>query len=399
MSETISARDARRLFLDAQGLFADPARTATPAVVRRLVTKLGFVQLDSINTVARAHDLILFSRLEGYRPTALTRMLEKERSLFEGWTHDASAIPTAWYRHWKPRFVRDRARIESHAWWQRLLGPNRRRITARVAARITAEGPLGAADFERTTRAGTWWDWSPEKAALDYLWRTGELAIAGRRGFQKLYDLPARVLAGHHEAAAPSAAEHVAWACETAAERLVVFSPSELARYWGAIAIADARAWCAAETAAGRLRTVGVESASREPPRPAYAVADWHARLARLGDPPARIRMLAPFDPIVRDRARCLARFGFDYRFEAFTPAAKRRYGYYVMPLLEGDALVGRLEPKLHREARRLELRGVFWERGAKETKERKRALTDALERLATFVGATTIDRAPSPRT
>jgi uncharacterized protein YcaQ len=389
---SISASSARRLLLGAQKLLDAPDRKATRATLERLVVDLGFVQMDSINVVARAHDIILWSRLEDYRPALLRRLLEQERALFEHWTHDASAIPTAWYAHWKARFERDRARMQAQAWWQKLLGEDQERVCAHVLERIAREGPLGSADFEHPEKRGPWWDWKPQKAALDFLWRCGELAIAGRKGFQKRYDLPERVLPEHHALPRPEPAEHRAWACAGAAERLVVFTPRELAGFWGLVTSAEAGAWCAEGTQAGRLQAVQVEVPGGKP-LAAFALADWEARLRGLPGAPAQMRFLAPFDPVLRDRARCLRLFGFDYRFEAFTPPVRRVHGYYVLPILEGERLVGRLDPKLHRDRGVLEIRGLWWEPGVALTRTRKRLLAAALERLARFVGADAIER------
>jgi uncharacterized protein YcaQ len=384
----LSAHTARRLFLGAQGLLDDPGRRATPAAVQKLVERLGFVQIDTINVLARAHDLTLFSRLDGYRPDHLRRLLEEKRSLFEAFTHDASAIPTDWFPHWKPRFARDRERIHAHAWWQHhFRGTDGASVVKGVKARIAAEGPLKSADFEHPEKRGPWWGWKPQKAALDFLWRSGELMVPRREGFQKLYDLTERVLPEHHARACPARDEHVDWACTTAAERLWVFTPKELADFWDAIEAPEAKAWCAAAGKAGRIVAVQVEGADGEV-RPAFALADWEARLAKLPEAPERTRLLCPFDPILRDRSRALRRFGFDYRFEAFVPEPKRQYGYFVLPILEGDRLVGRLDPKLHRDRGLLEIKGLWWEPGIKATRARKGALAEALECLAAFVGA-----------
>jgi len=387
----LSATAARRLLLGAQGLLADPGRRATITTLRTLVEGLGFVQVDTINVVARAHDLTLFSRLDGYRPEQLRRLVEEQRSLFEHWTHDASLIPTAWFPHWKPRFERDRARLQAHAWWQHhFRGTDGPQVLAVVKARIAAEGPLKSSDFEHPEKRGPWWGWKPQKAALDFLWRTGELLVPRRQGFQKVYDLTERVLPEHHPLPCPAPGEHRDWACGTAAERLVVFTPKELADFWGALEVAETRTWCAEALQGGRIATVTLEAASGQR-QPAFALADWETRLARLPEPTEGLRLLCPFDPILRDRARAQRRFGFDYRFEAFVPEAKRQYGYFVLPILEGDRLVGRLDPKLHRDRGLLEIKGLWWEAGIKPTKARRHALEAALERLATFVGATRI--------
>ncbi|MDR3682091.1 MAG: crosslink repair DNA glycosylase YcaQ family protein [Geothrix sp.] len=390
---TISSLDAQRLFLGAQGLLEEPARLATTASLLGLIERLGFVQVDTINVVARAHDLTLFSRLDGYRPEQWKKLLEGQRSLFEGFTHDASAIPTAWFPHWKPRFERDRTRIHAHAWWQHhFRGTDGVQVVRDVKARIEGEGPLRSSDFEHPEKRGPWWGWKPQKAALDFLWRSGELMIPRRIGFQKVYDLTERVLPDQHALPCPDPAEHLEWACGTAAERLWIFTPKELADFWDAIEAPEARAWCAAAEKAGRIVAVKVEDADGTV-RPAFALADWEARLARLPEPPPRTRLLCPFDPILRDRSRALRRFGFDYRFEAFVPEPKRQYGYFVLPILEGDRLVGRLDPKLHRDRGLLEIKGLWWEPGVKATKARLRSLDGALERLAAFLGADEVQR------
>ncbi len=387
----ISAAQARRLFLGATGLLDDPKRRATTQGLLALVEQLGFVQVDSINVVERAHHLTLRIRLDGYRPELLRELIEEQRSLFEHWTHDASIVPTRWFAHWKPRFRRDRKRMQENAWWKQHLGDEGARVVTAVRARIAKEGPLRSEDFEHAQTRGAWWDWKPQKAALDFLWRSGELMVPRRDKFAKLYDLTARVLPEHHALAAPTAAEQRAWACSTAAERLAIFTPRELAQFWNAIELKDAQAECLRATKLGLLARVQVAHADGSVAQ-AFALADWEERLRRLPEPSARLRLLCPFDPLLRDRARALRRFGFDYRFEAFVPAAKRLHGYFVMPILEGETLVGRLDPKLHRGTGVLEIRGLWWEPNVRATKARRRALHDELARFAAFLGATQID-------
>lgn len=387
--DRITATQAARLFLDAQGLCADPARKTTKRELSKLIDQLGFVQVDTINVVARAHDLTLWSRLEGYEPRMLKMLLEKDRSLFEHWTHDASVIPVGWYAHWKPRFGRAMARIETHPWWEERMGGRPEEVLDHVRERIRAEGPLKSSDFEHEAgERGTWWAWKPAKAALEALWRAGELAIAGRDHFAKRYDFAERIHPEGHAMPMPDEAAQVEWACTTASERLVVFTPRELAAYWDDIGVQEARQWCDGAGMEGRIVPVEVEPADGSEPQAAFALADWKVRLKRAPEAPDRTRLLCPFDPILRDRARCLRRFGFDYRFEAFTPAPKRLYGYYVLPILEGERLVGRLDPKMHRDKGVLEVRGLWWEKDVRPTKARLKRLDEALEQLAVFTGA-----------
>ncbi|HEX8351447.1 MAG TPA: crosslink repair DNA glycosylase YcaQ family protein [Pyrinomonadaceae bacterium] len=386
----VTAGAARLLLMGAQGLLSEPARAATAAGLLDLVRRMGFVQLDSISYVERAHHLTLFSRLDGYRREHLARLLERDRSLFEHWTHDASAVPSEWFAHWKPRFARAAERIRKNGWWAERMGGEPDKVLAAVRGRIEREGPLRSQDFEHERGASSaWWGWKPQKAALEYLWHTGELMVARREGFQKVYDLTERVFPELHRAPAPSEEEHTEWGCSTAFERLVVATPKELAEFWNAIEPARAKAWCERAASVGRVVPVVVEPHDAGPkPKAAYALPDWERRLARLPEPPRRTRLLSPFDPVLRDRARALRLFGFDYRFEAFVPEAARRHGYYVLPVLEGERLVGRIDPKLHRDEGLLKVRRVFWEPGVRATRARLRGLEEAAERLARFLGA-----------
>ena len=390
----VSAAQARLLLMGAQGLLSDPGRAATKPAVFELVRRMGFVQLDSISYVERAHHLTLSSRLHAYRREHLARLLEEDRSLFEHWTHDASAVPVEWFAHWKPRFARAGGRIRGSGWWQERMGGEADRHIDHVRERVAREGPLRSQDFEHERgQVSAWWGWKPQKAALEYLWHTGELVVVRRENFQKFYDLTERVFPELHRAPEPSEEEHTEWACSTALERLVVATPKELAEFWDSIDIARARAWCERAVNEGRAVPVLAESFDgAQKPRPSYALPDWERRLKRLPAPPPLTRLLSPFDPVLRDRARAFRLFGFDYRFEAFVPGPRRRFGYYVLPVLEGERLIGRIDPKFERAEAALKVRRVYWEPGVRPTRERVKGLRAAAERLGDFVGAERVE-------
>ncbi len=392
---TISTEAARRLLLGAQGLLADPARKATRTTLAKLIEQMGFVQLDSINYVERAHHLTLGSRLDGYAREHFTHLLETKRHLFEHWTHDASVIPTAWFAHWKPRFAQYEKKFSQSKWFGQRMGDAPDKMLAHVRDRLWREGPLRSQDFEhdRQGQPAGWWGWKPQKAALEYLWFIGELMVTRRDKFQKVYDLTERVLPECATLAHPSEAEHVEWACRTAFERLVIATPNEIAHFWHAITSAQARQWCEQAVKSGEIVAVMIEATNGEKPRASFALSDWQARLRKLPEPPERMRLLSPFDPVIRDRARVARLFGFDYRFEAFVPEPQRQYGYYVLPILEGEQLVGRIDPKFQRERRTLEVRKVYWEPTIKVTKARRKKLDEALARLAKLIGAERVER------
>lgn len=389
----IPTTTARGLLLRGLDLNLPPDATG-PGEARRarnalsVISALGFVQLDSINVVERAHHHILWTRLPSYRP-AMLDALQRSGQVFEQWTHDASIIPTPWFPHWRHRFEGR----GMGAWVRQKLGKDGPRVLADVRRRIEREGPLMSKDFENHGhKAGAWWDWKPARAALEHLWRTGDLAIAARVNFHKVYDLTERVLPRVREMPTPGRDEHESWACRTALERLGVATAREVSQFWNAIDAKAAAAWCERAAASGEIERVMVEACDASKPRAAYAVRDWRERARRAEDAAGRhdagLRLLSPFDPLVRDRARCRRLFGFDYTFEAFVPEAKRRYGYYVLPILEGDRLVGRLDPKLDRQDSRLTIRGVWWEPGVRVTKQLRRGLDEAVARYAQFLGA-----------
>jgi uncharacterized protein YcaQ len=384
----VSARDARRLLLNAQGLLDDPLQSpgASARDVCRLIERMGFVQVDTISTVERAHHLILAARLNGYSPALLARGLEKAPRLFEHWTHDASIIPLKWYPQWRPRFERYRA----GTWHRRQLGPEADQIVAAVHHRILREGPLSSRDFEHLgeKKRHSWWGWKPPKIALDYLWRTGILHIVARRNFHKVYDLTERVLPELASAPEPTDEEHVDWAARTALERLGIATVREIAQFWAAVPMAKVGRWLQEATAAGEVTQIQLESADGSPPRLAYARSDFRAQLAPLPDPPAGMRLLCPFDPILRDRSRAKRLFNFDFRFEGFVPAAKRVHGYYVMAILEGDRFVGKIDPKFDRASGTLRIGRTWWEPGTNPTRQRNEALRQAVEKLAHWIGA-----------
>lgn len=388
----VPSADARRLLLDSAGLLADPRGRAGPRTVERTIERLGYVQIDAIAMSARAHDHILMTRHDGYRPSTLVRLLEGERRLFEHWTHDASVIPIAWYPMWKRRFKRARERgVAPNVWWRKRIGPDADRVVRRVLKRLEAIGPAPASAIAEEGRAsdGGFWSWTPAKSALEYAWRAGLVAIAGRRDFTKLYDLAERVHPDGHAAQMPSVASHLAWACREAMERLVVATPGEIAEYLAAVPAAEARAWAKAAAGRGELIEVDVEDATDGiRATRAFALPEWRARAADLPATPDRARALSPFDPAIRDRKRARRRFGFDYRFEAFTPAAKRRYGYYVLPILDGERLIARIDVKHDRGPNRLRVLGWWWESGLEvDTHVRDRA-ESAVDRYSAQIGA-----------
>jgi uncharacterized protein YcaQ len=389
MMRRITNLQARRLLLYLQGLSEAPDKRLTRQTLYDLIVRMGFVQVDSIRTVERAHHLTLMSRNTRYHPDMLQALLENDKHLFENWTHDAAIIPTQWYPYWQPRFAHARQRIVQSKHWMGRLGPDAEQVLDRVRQRVRDQGPVMARDLteKRPPGIGVWWGWGPSKTALEYLWRTGELAICGRVNFHKVYDLSERVIPEAYHRQMSSEKAYIDWACQTALDRLGCATPSELAAFWGGVRLSDAHAWCQRHVGKTIQRVV-VDSADGSAPRQAYARHDIDGLLQELPAPPSRIRFLSPFDPVIRDRKRALRLFNFDYRFEAFVPAPQRQYGYYVLPILERDRFIGRIDLKCDRLAKTLVVNGLWLEPGVRQSNTRNEQIAKELERYRAFVGA-----------
>ncbi|MCP4316088.1 MAG: winged helix-turn-helix domain-containing protein [Hyphomicrobiales bacterium] len=381
----LSNQAARRLFLERHGLADDPSRRLSKADLQMLIERLGFVQVDSINTVARAHDMILFSRRQCYRPKQLKALLEKERSLFEHWTHDASIIPACYYPYWQMRFSRSQERLKQR--WREWRRQGFEEKFDEILAHIRQHGPAMSRDMGEGEKKnnGGWWDWHPSKTALEYLWRTGQLAVCGREGFQKVYDLSERVIAEEHRAHLPGEAATIDWACSGALDRLGFATSGEMASFWDGVTSAEAKSWCA-EKLGNELIEVEIETADGKVHR-VLARPDVGEQAEAAVEAPARIRALSPFDPAIRDRKRTERLFGFNYRIEVFVPAPKRTYGYYVFPLLEGDRLIGRIDMKCRRDAGILDVSALWLEPKVRPGRGRLQRLEAELDRVRRFIG------------
>jgi uncharacterized protein YcaQ len=388
----ISNRDARRHLMALYGLSA-----ALPGPMRKdrlaeTVGTLGYVQVDSVNVLERAHHHILFSRSHTYRQKDLRALVEKDGALFENWTHDASIIPSAFFPYWRHRFKREEARMRAQ-WTTRFGSDGFDDDLARVHDRIAVEGPLMARHFEGDKPSTGWWDWHPSKAALEFLWRTGTLAVARREGFQKVYDLTERVIPAEHLALEVDHDAFVDWACRQALMRLGFATRGEIARFWALLTPPEVEEWIARNR--GELAPVLVEGADGGKARMAFALPEVADSLAHPPEAPDRVRILSPFDPLLRDRNRTERLFGFFYRIEIFVPEAKRQYGYYVYPVLRGDRAIGRIDVKAERERDALVVRAFWPEVGVKTSKMLVAKLETELDRLRRLAGVANVEFEP----
>jgi uncharacterized protein len=378
MPDALTLDQARRVALAAQGLAA-PARAAPagPASLRATLERLGAIQIDSINVVARSHELVLHARVGVHDRAAFDRVVYRRRAGFEYWGHAASFLPMASFRLCLPRMRR--LTKATRGWWvdirrrnQHLYGP--------VLDRIRAEGPLAASAFRDPDgpRRGSWWDWAPAKHVLEDLFDCGTLLVHDRVNFERRYDLAERILPPGVDTSEPTAAEAAAELTLLAARALGVGTAADLADYYR-LPSTQARAALAELVAAGLLQPVAVQGWAK----PAYLLPGTRVP-RRVAHPPV---LLSPFDSLVWSRERTERLFGFHYRLEVYVPAPKRVHGYYTMPVLAGGRLVARVDPKHDRQTGRLLLRGLHLEPGA-DPAEAVAATAAAAGRLAAHLGA-----------
>jgi uncharacterized protein YcaQ len=383
---------ARRVFMGRHLLIDTPKGNAGPNEMLEVVRGLGFVQLDSINTVARAHDLILFTRKARYMPTVLKTLYEQNKGLFEHWTHDAAVIPVEFYPYWQMRRERDAIKLQKQ--WKNWRRDGFEAQLQVVLDQIREQGPLSSSDVgkEEARGSGGWWDWHPSKTALEYLWRTGALSVVGREGFKKRYDLTERVLEAtlSDPTNAPDVEGTIDWCCNGALDRLGFATHAEIAAFWAHVTTAEAKAWCIAALERGDIIQVQVEGADGST-KPAFARPSLPDDVGLNAEPTGRLRVLSPFDPALRDRKRAARLFGFQYTVEMFVPEAKRKYGYYVFPLLERDRLVARVDMKAFRGRDCLHVKALWPEEGVKWTSARAKAFEAELHRMIDLAGVSKV--------
>lgn len=378
----LTADAARLVHVAAQGLLHSPREAATKHDVLEAVRRMAVLQLDTIHVVARSPYLVLFSRLGPYELGWLDSLLA-EGALFEYWAHEASLLPAEDYGLLRHRMLEP----EGMGWKYRTawVAENRHHMD-RVLEHVRQNGAVRSADFERKDDgASAWWGWKPEKRALEYLLTAGELMVARRERFQRVYDLRERV--------------HPAWSDELLPDRHEAQRQLVL-RAVHALGVTQVR-WVADYYRMDRRTTPAVvhELVADGELLPAH-VDGWEddvvihpAHLATADAAAAgslhatRTTLLSPFDPLVWDRQRAHAVFGFDYRLECYTPAAKRRWGYFVLPILRRGELVGRADIKAHRRTGEFEVKSLHVEAGVQPTTELLEDIAGALREAAAWHG------------
>lgn len=366
---TLTVEQARRLALAAGAGFHRATRRG-PETVAEIVDRIGYVQIDTISVVERAHHHILATRIPRYQ----TEWLERA-PVFEYWAHAAAYLPWRDFRYTLPR--KERIKANGHDWFRA------DKVEAkRVLARIRSEGPLMARHFETSRRPAGWWDWKPAKRALEYLFMAGDLMVV-RQGFQKVFDLTERVLPPGTDTRIPTPHEQAAWYVDRALDAWGLAARDEMA-YLRKEHVAHIDAVLRQREEEGSLIRVTVEGVAKT----AYWVRPADLERIDAGKAQDRtLRIVSPFDPFLIHRKRMRRLFGFDFAIECYLPTAKRTFGYFALPLLQGTDFVGLLDAKADRSAGRLIVQNLRYDGPAKRRAPFDRSLNKALDAFARFNG------------
>jgi uncharacterized protein len=376
---TITLETVRQLQLAAQGLLKPLPHPAQKEDVLAAIRHMGALQIDTISVVARSAHMVLFSRLGDYPSEWLDELLA-EGKLFEYWAHAACYIPREDFPVYR-RMMLDGLRGWSNG--QQWL-EERKELVDAVLSRIRTEGPLRSADFERREGKGSgWWDWKEEKIVLERLMDDGVLTVARREKFQRLYDLTERVIHDLDQLEVPSIDDMVRQLSLKAVRCLGAAPARWVPDYFRLKKVPTARA-LAELVEEGKLLQVKVEG-WEEPVLVHPENANLLEQAASGHLIPTLTTLLSPFDPLVWDRVRVKELFGFEFTIECYVPAAKRIYGYYLLPILHQGALIGRLDAKAHRKDGIFEIKALYLEPNIIPTPELGATLSNAIQRTASW--------------
>lgn len=343
----MSLDEVRALILDKQ-LLKSP-QTSGIETCLGIIEQLGYVQIDAIHRIERAHHHILWSRQPDYQTQWLNQLLQ-QRQIFEYWGHAASYLPLTDYRYYLPRM---QGFLQRSRWAQGLLA-TAKPLFAEILKRIADEGPLSASDFKSDRRTGgTWWNWKPAKAALELLYWQGELMVCHRQGFKKIYQLRERFLPEKIDTRLPDAMEIAQFQIERALRAFGVASASQINRFLALSNKSDLARALQWSSEAGQIQALQIEGLSAT----YYALpAALHAKRSVVDPAGKQLRILSPFDALIIQRDRLAELFDFSYLFEAYVPEAKRQHGYFVLPVLGPAGFVSRLDCKADRQIKTLQV-------------------------------------------
>lgn len=378
-TETISLKEARYLALHNQLLLGShPDKTKKDLLA--IIEKLGYIQIDTISIIERAHKHVLWTRFPAYKNELLDELIDKDKKVFEFWDHAASYLPMKHFRFTLPR--KKMYGVKYKAW-----ADKNRKMLNFIIKRIQEEGPLQSRDFDDPNKRGIWWDWKPAKEGLEFLFHSGKLICKARKSFQKVYDLPERFLPSNADTSMPSDEELAEHFLFKTIEANGFASMKELSylRYHNKKA-ASAKISSLLEDK--KIIPIRIQNDQSE----LYYTTKRKLKELDHANEPDRVHILSPFDNIVIQRKRLKTIFDFEYQVECYVPAPKRKYGYFCLPVVYGDKFAARLDAKADRAGDKLIIISLHREKEYPKTEMFRSLFHQKLSDLAEFSGCKKVD-------
>ncbi|MBL7883276.1 MAG: YcaQ family DNA glycosylase, partial [Bacteroidia bacterium] len=378
-SISISKKEAQQLVLKAQGLIKSNFGKSKQGALNA-IEQLGYIQIDTLSVVTRAHHHTLWSRVNNYNESDLHQLLEKDKSIFEYWSHAASYLPMSSYKFsliQKNEYVKGK----SH-WFEQDV-----KIKKYVLDKIKQEGPLQSKDFEHVRNVpANWYEWKPAKKALEQLFMEGKLMVAKRQGFQKVYDLTERVLPSKTDVKMPSIGEYAEFLIQSAIQSNGIVTEKEITYLRKGLKTPVQKA-LKKMLEQKEILTVQVEFNTE----PYYSTSKLIDKL-KLNVKQKELHLLSPFDNSIIQRKRLQNIFDFDYTIECYVPEEKRKYGYFCLPILYGTEFIGRLDPKADRKSKTFYVKSMYFEKGFQPDAMFTLLFSQKLKEFALFNGCTNIE-------
>lgn len=377
---SISLSEARWLALQNQMLL-DEHPASSKKNLLKIIEKTGYVQIDTISIIERAHKHVLWTRFPDYKNELLDELIDKDKKVFEFWDHAAAYIPMKYYRYSLPR-------KKAHGMKYKEWGNKNRKLLRYIVDRITAEGPLQSRDFEDPNKRGLWWDWKPAKEGLEFLFHTGRLAAKARKSFQKVYDLTERVIPKNADTTIPSYYELTRHLVIKEINAFGFASEKEMfyLRHHERKVTKKVISEMLEDKQISPLQVEGINN-------DIYYTTGKNLKELNKPQQAESIHILSPFDNFVIQRKKLNRLFNFDYTIECYLPAHKRKFGYFCLPVICGDKFIGRLDGKAERALASFKIINLFWEEGISELEKNtiKPLLDNKINELAHFTGCRTV--------
>lgn len=376
----ISPDEARSLALNRQLVLSEKAASPKKKLLN-IIEQIGYVQIDTISIVERAHKHILWTRLPEYKNEMLDELIDKDKKIFEFWDHAASYLPMKHFRFTLPR-------KEMYANKYKHWGDKNKKLLKFILDRIKNEGPLQSRDFENTGKRGTWWDWKPAKDGLEFLFHTGKLVAKARKSFQKVYELPEESLPVNVNMTFPTEDEHSEYLILKSINSHGISSEKELTylRYHNRTSTKNTLNRLLEEKLIIPVNIAGIDD---EVYYSSNKILNSLKKMEQSND----VHILSPFDNIVIQRKRLYKLFGYDYLIECYVPAPKRKFGYFCLPVLYGNKFAGKIDAKADRKSGEFRIINEFWEKNFKSSLDFGQKYQNKLLELAIFSGCNSVNK------